>query len=82
MIKQEVIWYSIKEDGLPRNKNSCKIHQIYEVTCDDSCKTWRFASPHLHMKKIDFDCADFTPIMWTDSFEPNVIDTFIKENYD
>lgn len=92
MIKQEVIWHSIKDEGLPRNRNSsywflfrnpsCKIHQIYEVTCDDSCKIWRFASPHLHMKKIDFDCADFTPIMWTDSFEPNAIDTFIKENYD
>lgn len=41
MIKQEVIWHSIKDEGLPRNRNSsywflfrnpsCKIHQVMEI---------------------------------------------------
>lgn len=90
MIEQTIYWYSMAEYGLPTGTNSREIwmvfknvssnkFEVHKIERDYFSNDWYFSDCD---EMVEFISDSFIPIMWTASFEPNVIDTFIKENYD
>lgn len=84
MIKQEVIWHSMKGEFrnsykevwvLFKNVSSNKF-EVHKIERDYFSNDWYFSDCD---EMVEFISDSLIPIMWTDSFNNTILKTIIKE---